>query len=257
MVPYLTTATVTAQDPDRYRVYVLLDGPFLGQGPTIAVGVGTHGPRDALRGRFHELPSKGTRGIVAFPRLDPRNGVWIASTEGPENDAGAGQPGALPSHYEAAWSGFWTYRDGQGIETTVWPDGTTLTVGATGVPNLTRHVVASGQQRQAQAFTQAQRVSGSVSPRPLRLHHPSGMDLSVAADGTVTLVAGSGQVVNITANTVNVGASGETLQTVCLKAFYDWVTGHTHSNVQNGGGTSGPPVGSPPGNALTTSLHAG
>ena len=92
-IPLVATGMVTSQDGDRYRVYVMLDGAALGQMPALGVCVGTHGPRDGVRVKAAPLPTKGTRGVILFPRGDIRNGVWVCSVEGPENDALPGKPG--------------------------------------------------------------------------------------------------------------------------------------------------------------------
>jgi len=48
-LPVLCDATVTALDPDGYRVFVTLD-VWGGQIPFVAVDVLTAGPRDGVRG---------------------------------------------------------------------------------------------------------------------------------------------------------------------------------------------------------------
>jgi hypothetical protein len=63
--------------------------------------------------------------------------------------------------------------------------------------------------------------------------------------------------VNVTAPAINVGSSGESLQTLMTQAAQNVLTSHTHSGVTTGGGTSGPMVQSFPGNSLTTALKAG
>ncbi|MGB8840759.1 MAG: phage baseplate assembly protein V [Aliidongia sp.] len=102
------------------------------------------------------------------------------------------------------------------------------------------------------------------------LVHASGSRLQVTNDQKV-LINGAVEIdlaaptiditattaVNVTAPAINVGSSGESLQTLMTQAAQNVLVSHTHSGVAGGGGNTGPMVQSFPGNSLTTALKAG
>ena len=255
-IPPLMTGTVTSQDGDRYRVNVMLDGPYSGQQPAQPVCVGTLGPRDAVRGHYPELPTPGTRGLIAFPRNDARNGIWLFSIEASENDSNAGKPGMTNHSYRAAWSGYWDYHGEDGTSAQQWPDGTSLIVGASGTvfaassgqtsgqinPILTRNVVNTQQQRVKSQFTFNERVNNKPSSSfPVQLNHVTGTQVIIDTSGNVT-VSGVG-LVNVVAPNINLHATNETLLQVVLAPVWTWLKTHVHTGVKQGGDSSGPPVG--------------
>jgi phage baseplate assembly protein gpV len=63
--------------------------------------------------------------------------------------------------------------------------------------------------------------------------------------------------VNVTAPEINIGSSGESLQTLMTKSAHDLLASHTHPGVASGGGNTGPMVQSFPANALTSAVNAG
>ena len=189
-MPPFATGTVVGQAGDSYGVNVLLDGRLGGSGPTLPVDVGTHGPRDGLRVEQPPLPTKGTRGLIAFPHGDHRNGIWICSISGPLHDALTSRNGLENVSYQSHFSGFWRMLDEGGNLTIAWPDGSSLTVGV--APQPTRHIVTAGQQRQTVPFTQGQRVASTPSPMPLVYNHASGLTLTISAGGAVTLAMPGG-----------------------------------------------------------------
>lgn len=241
--------TVTALDPTNYRVFVLLEGVATGQGPTVPVDIGTHGPRTPLLIHQSPLPTVGTRGVVLFPRADPRNGVWICSVAGPLNSASTTRPGFAQVKYDSEWSGYWHLRDNGGNEVVTWPDGSSLTVGTAPVP--TRTVLSPSQAPVQQTFGQAQRVATPPSPFPLTLKTASGVTISTDVSGNVTIQVPS------TSQVVNIGGLGETLHKLVTDVFVSLFNSHTHGNVQPGGSNTGPPTPTMTSADLTTVLTAG
>ena len=190
-----SVGTVTSQDGDRYAVNVLLDGGAMGgQIGAVPCDVLTSGPRDALRINQTPLPTKGTRVLVAFPRGDHRNGVVVGSIANPQNDASAFSPGKENMHYQADWSGFWSIHDEAGHLAAVYPDGSHILVGYSGIPVTTRHTVDSSQKRQRTPFTQTQRVPNPPSGSfPFTYKQPTGASVKVDASGAISVVAAAGQ----------------------------------------------------------------
>jgi hypothetical protein len=80
------------------------------------------------------------------------------------------------------------------------------------------------------------------------------LEIDVAAP-TINIKATAA--VNVTTPAINVGSSGESLQTLMTQAAQTLLASHTHSGVTAGAGNSGPMVQSFPGNSLTTALKAG
>ena len=241
--------TVTSVDAANYRVNVILDGFATGSGPGLPVDVGTLGPRDGARVTHGPLPTVGTRGLLLFPRGDPRNGVWVCSVAGPINSAIATRPGQSQVHYTADWSGYWHMRDNGGNEVFTWPDGSSLTLGAAPAP--TRTVVGANQTPTVQAFSQAQRVASPPSAFPFSLKMASGLVISGDASGDLTITVPS------TAQTVSIGALGETLHKLVTDVFVSLFNGHTHPGVQSGGSSTGAPNQTMTSVHLTTVLTAG
>ena len=245
--------TVTSQDGANYRLNVILEGYAGGQMSTVSIDVLTHGPRDALRGEFPPLPTPGTRGLVVFPRSDPRSGIWVGSTAGPLMDAITTRPGFENVAYSARYSGFWHLQDEQGNETTVWPDGTQLTVGT--APTPSRHIVegqpGAGQQQQQAAFVQAQRVAKAPGPFPVTLQHASGTVLTIKPDGSVSLLVPSLE------QLVDVGAIGEILRKLVNDTFLPLFNQHVHGGILPGGSNTDVPAPQMTAEQLTTVLTAG
>jgi phage baseplate assembly protein gpV len=212
---YQTFGTVVGPDPDGYGVLVVLD-PHQ-SGPAISVEVGTHGPRDAVRGNYPELPLPGQRGVILFPRGDNRNGVWICSVTSGLNDSNPNVAGGMPQHVEYAYGGGVFWRGPDGSEFSQYPDGSTLQIGPS-QPNLTRHTVGSGQVRSATPFPLAQRVATAPAASfPLIFTQAgTGASLMLTASGSWTITAAPGQTINFQ---VSGGAAiGMTDTNITLKA---------------------------------------
>lgn len=265
--PPWAPAWVTAQDPDNEAVFVSLDGPYGGQGPTVAVQVGGHGPRDGVTGHYPALPTQGTHGLVAFPRGDYRNGVWICSISTQLTDASAHAPGNGAADYAAHYGGGWSWRGQDGTVVEALPDGTIVQLGPV-LPAPTRHTIDGSQVRQRTAFAPAQRVPQAPSAFPLTISHPTGASGLLTASGAWQLSAAPGQTVVIKANgasvtidasgnlqivgitsiamTGNVAVSGTIIATGNITAGASGVGAvellhHTHT-LSGGAGTGGPPT---------------
>ena len=242
-VPPFLYGTVISQDGDRYRVNVLLDGPLASASQMSQVGVGvmTFGPRDAVRGSYHELPTPGTRGLIAFPRGDVRNGLWVGSVEHTENDVNPGSAGVTNFSYKAAYSGYWEHHSESGVSTSYWPDGTNIVVGGETAPTLNRHVVDSQQRRTSKSFVQSERINNTPSVFPVTINHSSGTQIVIDGSGNVNINTVSS--VNVNANTsvnlvapaITLGSSGESLQEIVLKQAWDFLTSHTHKYFRGSG----------------------
>lgn len=263
MTPFISDAQVVAQDPDTYSVFVILLGPGGGQGPILPVQVLTHGPRDAVRGNFPELPVVGQTGLVAFTRGDPRNGRWLGSYSPNLIDASAMSPGIGNVEYRASYGGGWAIRNEDGSEAVWWPDGSYLLAGAATLPTPTRHTLDGNQARQRTPYTAAERVPAPPAPFPFIFAHQSGATAQVTAAGSVLLEAANGQTATVQANgaTVVIDVSGNvsitssgtvaatapsiklgdggTLQALLTATAATVFNTHTHPDPQ--GGTTGTP----------------
>lgn len=195
-IPPLTFATVASVDEDNYGLNVILHGVFGGQMPSLPVKVGTHGPRDGVRGDYPELPAPGGLGIVAFPRGDHRNGVWLCSIDPNLLDASPNAPGVRGVSHRAHYSGAWRQHDAEGNTVLQLPDGTTLLAGV--MPAPTRHTLDGNQVRQATPYPLSERVPSPPGALPLSLAHPSGASLSLSAAGAAAVVVPSGQPFTVT-----------------------------------------------------------
>ena len=252
MLPPFAIATVISQDPDNYALNVSLQGFFGGQMPAVSVQVLTHGPRDAVRGHFPELPLPGQLGLVAFPRGDSRNGIWLGSLSPSLVDASSAAPGNGNTSFASHFGGGVTSRGRDGTLFEEFPDGTTVMIG-TAAPSFTRHTVGEGQQRARTPFTAAERVAATPSPFMAVLTHPSGATASLSTAGAWTLTAAPGQSVAVSGAVVNVTATssasvtapaitmgdGGTLQALLNTAAATLFNSHTHADPQ--GGVTGPP----------------
>ncbi len=244
MINPIQTGIVTAVDGKNHGVYVLLEGPggaAQGIGGPMSVQVGTFGPRDAVRIKADPLPSRGTRGVILFPRSDIRNGIWLCSIQATLNDASPFGPGFTQGAYEAQYSGLWRLDDETGQTSCVWPDGSSLVVSQSGaVPEVTRHIVDTTDPlgpKVAQVFAQSSRVPNPPSPFQFVYRHPSGAQVSVDAAGAVTVQAAAGQDFNIVQN----GSPASDLVALVSKLVAAF-NAHTHSGVSSGASNTGTPV---------------
>lgn len=212
-IPPFTTGTVTSPDGSSYGVNVILDGWGAGQMTAMPCSVLTHGPRDAVRGHWPSLPTPGTRVLVAIPRGDLRNATVVGSLPGPFNTSSPHSASVLYASHTADFSGWWDYRDEKGHTATVWPDGTSLTVGSgvsPAVPVPTRYIVTSGQGIVQQAFSQQQRVPTPPAAFAVALRLASGTVVDVDPSGAVTVTVQDGQplTLNASGGTVVIDGSG-------------------------------------------------
>jgi hypothetical protein len=210
MVPLVTHALVTQQDPDHYGLFVVVLGFGGGQGPVLSVKVASHGPRDGVRGDFPELPQPGNIGIVAFPHGDMRNGVWLGSFESTLNDASPNAANGLPNRYQAHYAGGWHYVGPDGTTAAQLADGTQVLAGAS-MPVPTRHTLDGTQVRKVTPYTAAERNPSPPGAFPLSIAHPSGARLALTGSGagTVTIPSGQGLTLSCGGATVVLDGSGD------------------------------------------------
>ena len=244
MISPIQTGMVIAQDGTNHGVMVLLEGPggaAQGIGGPLSVQVGTHGPRDAMRIQADPLPSVGTRGLIMFPRSDIRNGVWVCSLSATLNSASPFTPGFTSGKYEAQYSGLWRLDDEAGQTTTVWPDGSSLVVSASGaVPSVTRYIVDptnAVNPKVAQSFAQSTRVKSAPSAYTAVYTHASGAKLTISPAGAITANVAAGQLFNFEQG----GATASDALALVSKLVMAF-NAHKHSGITTGSGQSGTPV---------------
>lgn len=203
MQPVIVMAKVTAHDPPR-RVQVTFGST--GQQPSFTVQMGLdYG--DALRVRQKPLPGIGTWGLVAFPRGDYRNGIWITSYLPSQMDAlhYAGTKTDPFIDYEAHFSGYWSLLDGVGQQSNQWPDGSFFNVssGIPGaqytLPTVYRNTVVAQKQTRI-PYTRADRIPHPPSGYGFAFVHQTGTNISVGPGGNTMVNAGPGLSITMTAN---------------------------------------------------------
>ena len=190
-------AVVIQQDPDNYAVFVAVLGRHGGQGPTLAAQVLTQGSRDAVRGNYPELPAPGTHGLVSSTSGDIRNLVWLGATRTQLIDASGHAPGKGGEAHAAHYGGGWSRRAMDGSLVEVFPDGTTLAVGASGAVS-TRHTLDGNQARQRTPYTASERCPAPPGAFPVALHHPTGASATLSASGAWSLATAAGQPMTLT-----------------------------------------------------------
>lgn len=187
---------VTSQVPEQGGLIVQLRS---GQQPGLPVKVLYQGPADALRLYQRPLPPPGTWGLVIFANGDIRNGIWIGSYYTSLQDAitaSAANPTSANIDYEAHWSGFWRLVDDQGQEAVSWPDGSFMTVAASGVapplPTMYRHIVDDQNAQQRIPYPTSDRIASVPSPFWFHYRHASGTDISIAPIGDTEITGAPG-----------------------------------------------------------------
>lgn len=208
MMDGMEMATVTAQDPNSFGVFVSLDR-LGGQGPTLPVQVGTPGPRDGtvFKGKAG-LPTAGTRGLVSFPRGDARNGVWICAVGAGLVDASSFASGLGGLGYDAHYGGGWSWLGPDGTLLEATPDGSLLRLGPT-VAAPTRHVLTGNQAQQTVAFAEGQRVATPpADPFPLSVTLASGIQVVGTPQGALTVTAAAGQVLTLVCGSTTLTLDG-------------------------------------------------
>lgn len=203
--------------------------------------VGTSGPRDAVRIKADALPTRGTRGVVLFPRGDVRNGIWLCAFGATLNDASPFVAANPNDDYEALWSGTWRLDAEDGTHVTVLPDGSTLVIGpaAPAVPVPVRHVVDTSQSppRIAVPFSQAERVPTAPAPFPFSYSRTDGLSIAADAAGNLTVNVPDGANVNLTQG----GLTAEDFVALVSKLVAAF-NAHVHSGVMAGGSDTAVPV---------------
>lgn len=231
MIPLISKAQVISQAPPN-SVYIMLPS---GQMPGYPVQVLINGPADPLRVRQRELPAPGTWGMVAFHAGSPRNGVWLGSYYGQNNQAFSNTTD--PAYeYDSHYSGFYTTLDSTGNKVISFPDGTNIVIGnITAPPTMYRQTVNPAQQQEAVPFTAAQRVPNAPNPFSITVNHPSGASLQITPSGAINVNAASGETVNFSQG----GASVSDALVLVSKMINEF-NNHVHPDPQ--GGDTGPPA---------------
>jgi len=232
MVPFLTKAQVISQSPPN-AVFIMF---MSGQMPSYPVQVLIHGPADPLRVNQVSLPAPGTWGMVAFHAGDVRNGVWLGSYYGQNNQAFSDTTDAN-YEYNSHYSGFYTTLDKTGNKVISFPDGTNIVIGdgITTPPAMYRQTVNPAQEQEAVPFTDAQRVINKPSPFTLTVNHPTGASLQITPSGAINVNAATGETVNFSQGGANV-----TDALVLVSKMVSEFNNHVHPDPQ--GGDTGPPA---------------
>ncbi len=189
-VPLLAIGQVVSHDSKGGGVYVIFKNS--GQMLSAPVQIMYDGPADAYRVNQESMPGLGTWGLIAFPDGDARNGMWIKSVYASQVNAITSDTEEPFTKYYAHQSGFWSILDINGDSTTVYPDGTSVTISETGnIPATYRNTVENQVQTRVQ-LTQAERVPNPPAPKIINIITASGVTLNIDASGNVTLgVAGN------------------------------------------------------------------
>lgn len=204
----------------------------------LTVRVLHYGPFDGLRINQNPLPGRGTMGVVLFPYGDIRNGVWLGAISQNFVDAVTSDDGSYFDDYEAHWSGFWKLLQQTGELSTVFPDGTSILVGNTAVPATYHHTVNTKNQQERVALTQSERVPKPPTAFPMAINHVSGTIVQIAANGDVSINAGSASV-TISGGTINLDTANLMINgTNFITLFND----HTHGGVTTGSSDTSAPT---------------
>lgn len=202
MTAPLLIGIVTAQDPQNDGVVVSFKQS--GQIAGASVKILHHGAADGVRISQRPLPGVGTWGLIAFPNGDLRNGIWLGSYYPSMVDAVASGPTDFFLDYEAHWSGWWRLLNDHGEMATVFPDGTALTVNATGdIPATYRHIVGADQKQERREFTQAERVPTIPTPFTVKLATASGVTVEISPTGAITITGPTTMVITVPTVTIH------------------------------------------------------
>lgn len=202
----LKMAQVVERDAVNGKLYVILKNSGMMFGAPIQIGY--DGYADGYRINQNSLPEKGTWGLIGFPDDDLRNGMWIKSIYASQINAITTDTGETDTKYYSHKGGFWSMLDVEGNSTVVYPDGTSLTVNATGtIPAVYRNTVENQVQTRV-AVTQAERVPTPIAPKIINLITATGVNVNIDVNGSIlvdTTNAKNGNVTltvkgNVTAN---------------------------------------------------------
>jgi hypothetical protein len=217
MIPALAIARVTAHDPPR-RVQVVFGST--GQQPSFTVQMGLdYG--NALSVRQKPLPGIGSWGLVAFPRGDYRNGIWLCTYMPNLMDAMtyAGQATDPFIDMEAHFSGYWRQLDGKGQEAKQWPDGSFFNAASGGgsiltLPTVYRHIVDNNQQKRV-PYTRQDRIPNPPSPFGFAFVHQTGTLATIGPSGNALVSGAAGKTITLVANgaTIQIDAAGNIAMT--------------------------------------------
>lgn len=213
MIPLIGIARVTAHDPPR-RVQVVFGST--GQQPSFTVQMGLdYG--DTLRVRQKPLPSLGSWGVIAFPRGDYRNGVWLCTYLQSQMDAltYAGQKTDPFIDMEAHYSGYWRQLDGKGQESKQWPDGSFFNASSGAgaavltLPTVYRHIVENNVQKRV-PYTRQDRIPNPPGAFGFAFVHQTGTLATIGPSGNALVSGAAGKTITLQANgaSIQIDAAG-------------------------------------------------
>ena len=240
-------AIVYEQLPARHGVNVVFrDG-------TSSYDTGIHDPvfcRVGARrahnvyGTDNELPKEGELGCVL--ELDGGFLLWVCSLDFQDSNQIDPDVMAMRRFDSGTLKRMWVNGDQEYLH----PSGLRLTISKDG-----KAFPEPKRKGTPKAFTAAVPT--------VQLDHPTMGTLTLNADGSVLLNHSSGGTLTITKDgEMRFENWAKMLFQTALKRFvmeplYDWAKTHTHSGVQSGGATSGPPQVPPPTNSLSPDTFKG
>jgi len=236
MMPLITIGQVVSHAPDAGGVNVTLRTSA--GAPSLPVRM-LYDVVDALRVSQRPLPEIGSWGVLTFPYGNSQNGFWL----------GAFAPSAMSAistfgtatdprtDYESHWSGWWRMLDGEGQETTVFPDGSSIVIGlGTAVPVPNRFTTENNARIKV-PFTQAERVPDPPTPFQVTINLANGLSILVNAAGQLSIDLPASQKLDISQGG---GAPSDML--VLVSKLVTIFNAHTHKNVSAGIVNSGTPT---------------
>lgn len=237
MIPLLQIVTCIGQDPnsqDGILIQLSNSGQILG----IPAKVLHDGAADALRVNAMPLPVRGTKGLVAFVNNDVRNAIWLGSVYTNFVSAVTAPADDPNQEYHAHNSGDWRLLDGAGNYAHQFADGSYLSVSAAGsLPTTFRRTVNAAQALIRQVFPFSERAPNPPAmPFVFNFVSASGTSVNIDAAGNLNVDLAASKTLNISQG----GAPLSDFLALVSKLVMAFNI-HEHTNVQTGGGVSGPP----------------
>jgi len=148
--------------------------------------------------------------LIALTSGDVRNAVWIGATRTQLTDASGHGPGGGGESHEAHYGGGWSRRAMDGSRVEAFPEGTTVSIGASGsIP--TRHTLDGSGARQRTPYQASQRCTTPPAAFPVALAHSSGSSVTLTGAGAIAVTAAAGQTVTVSVSggaSVTIAANG-------------------------------------------------
>jgi len=223
-----------------------------------------HGPCDGLRIKQEALPGRGTVGLVVAVNGDPRSLVWLGAIPANVQDAITTGPGDDFVKYESHWSGFYSMMDEAGHYTSVFPDGSSLTIGALTLPTTYRHIIGTDGKQDRVPMQPGDRVKNVPGAFPFQFSAANGITIKGDVKGNLT-ISGQENIRITTTNEIIINTPAKILEGNTTQPTYRLVderlialfNSHTHGGVETGPGeSSGPSVQMAVGAETTTVLYA-